>query len=506
MTKKNNKLKKRKIEKKKNNLRLDDHKKNDSKSPEVAKEEKIIENEVDSEVTFPKVKPNKNYLKKALSLLWTVTLEAGKYLFIILYYIFRSVSYLPKLILRIRKRRKVTPQKPDRKTRRSILSNKRLRFALIFLILIGGISFFTWLFWGLPWPTHLLESQVPVSTKLYDRTGKLIYEIYADKRSSPMNIDDLPPYVIDATIAIEDKDFYKHHGISLSGITRAGFNTIFKQKLQGGSTLTQQLVKNVLLTPERTVKRKLREVVITVVVEVMYSKKQILGLYFNQIPYGSTAYGIGAAAELYFGKDAKDLTLGEAAILAGITAAPTKYSPFGAHPEIAKERQELVLKRMVEDKVITQEDADKAKGEEVKYAEPEKFKAPHFALWVKELLADKYGDAVVEQGGLRVTTTLDLDLQEFAEVQVATEVAKLKKYNVGNGAAMVTRPKSGEILAMVGSKDYFAKDEDGKFNVIVSGKRQPGSSIKPLNYALAIRDEKITAATTLTDVPTCFAV
>ena len=221
--------------------------------------------------------------------------------------------------------------------------------------------------------------------------------------------------------------------------------------------------------------------------EIIYSKKQILSLYLNQIPYGSTAYGVGAASELYFGKNAKDLSLAEAALLSGLPAAPTKYSPFGAHPELAKGRQETVLKRMVEDKYITQEEADNAKASSLKYAEPESLRAPHFALWVKELLAEKYGDSVTEQGGLRVKTTLDLDLQELAEAEVASEVAKLKKLHVGNGAAIVTRPNSGEILAMVGSKDYFAQDEDGKVNIIFAN-RQPGSSIKPLNYALALKN------------------
>jgi len=435
---------------------------------------------------------------------WKVILATGKQFKIFTKNFIRFIFHRRKPQLLSRK-----PLMDQRKSfsrqGRFLFHHKRFRFAAILIFLAGTISFLLWLFWGLPSPSKLLTSQVPVSTKLFDRNGKLIYEIYADKRSTPVNLDELPKYVIDATISIEDKDFYKHHGISLTGITRAAYNTLFRQKLQGGSTLTQQLVKNALLTPERTVKRKLRELAITLIVEVMYPKKQILNLYFNQIPYGSTAYGIGSASELYFSKEAKDLTLAEAALLAGITAAPTKYSPFGTHPEIAKERQKLVLGRMVEDKSITQEEADKAGNEEVKFAESEKFNAPHFSLWVKEILAEKYGDAVVEQGGLRVTTTLDLDLQEFAELSVATEVAKLKKQNVGNGAALVTHPKTGEILAMVGSKDYFAKDEDGNVNIIFAN-RQPGSSIKPLNYALALKDKKITLATPLADVPTCFQV
>lgn len=374
---------------------------------------------------------------------------------------------------------------------------------LILIIALAFVALLAWIFYDLPSPQRLESGNLPVSTKIFDRNGQLIYEIYTNQRRSPVKIEELPVYIKQATIAIEDKDFYKHHGFSITGIGRAAYKTIFQRKVQGGSTLTQQLVKNALLSPERTIRRKIREFLLATIVEAIYPKDKILEMYLNQIPYGSTAYGIEAASELYFGKRAKDLTLAEAALLAGLPAAPTAYSPFGANPQKAKVRQELVLKRMVEDGYITQEDAEKAKNEELVYATPEKLKAPHFTLWVKELLAEKYGDNVVEQGGLRVTTTLDLDLQEFAESQVATEVAKLKKQNVRNGALIATRPKSGEILAMVGSKDYFATDEDGKVNIIFS-LRQPGSSIKPLNYALALENKLITPSTPLADIPTCF--
>jgi len=370
-----------------------------------------------------------------------------------------------------------------------------------------GVFFgvFLWIFWGVPFPTKLGSQQIPVSTKLYDRKGNLIYEIYADKRSNPVKLEELPSYVWQATIAVEDKDFYRHYGISFTGVMRAFYKTLFEHKLQGGSTLTQQLIKNTLLTPERTLRRKIRELALTLVVETIYSKNQILEMYLNQIPYGSTAYGIGAASELYFGKSAKDLTLAEASLLAGLPASPSRYSPFGSRPELAKERQKLVLEKMVSQGYISQEEADKAYEQELNFAKTREFKAPHFALFVKEILAEKYGEAVVEKGGLRVTTTLDLELQEFAQEAVAEEVTKLKKQNVKNGAALVTRPSTGEILAMVGSYDYFAQDEDGKVNVILA-ERQPGSAIKPLNYALALRDKKITPSTVLADVPTCFLV
>jgi len=373
---------------------------------------------------------------------------------------------------------------------------------LFFSALIG---IFLYIFWGIPLPTKLGSGNFPVSTKIFDRNGQLIYEIFTDQRRSPIKLEEIPDYIWQSTIAIEDKDFYKHYGFSFSGIARAAYNTIVKQKLQGGSTLTQQLVKNALLTPERTIRRKLREFALSMVVEAIYTKDQILEMYLNQIPYGGTAYGIEAAASIYFSKSSKDLNLAEASLLAGLPQAPSRYSPFGSRPENAKERQATVLRRMVDDGFITSEESDDAKATEITYAEAEKLRAPHFALWVKEQLAETYGDAVVEQGGLRVTTTLDLDLQEFAENTVATEVARLKAYNVGNGASLVTRPQTGEILAMVGSKDYFAEDEDGKVNIILAS-RQPGSSIKPLNYALALKDKKITASTPLADMPTCFSV
>ncbi|HKB88705.1 MAG TPA: transglycosylase domain-containing protein [Patescibacteria group bacterium] len=372
----------------------------------------------------------------------------------------------------------------------------------IFIIVVTVTLLY--MFWGIPLPVNIANAQ-PVSTQILDRNGKLIYEIYSEKRRSPINLSDLPKFVPEATISIEDKDFYKHQGLSYTGIARALFNTIFKHQVQGGSTITQQLVKNALLSDERTIRRKAQELILTVLVEGIYTKNQILETYLNTIPYGGTTYGIEEASQTYFKKPSKNLDLAEAALLAGLPQRPSTYSPFGAHPELAKSRQEEVLKQMVVNKYITQEESDAADKETLIYANISPPQAPHFALWIKEQLADKYGDKTVEQGGLRVYTTLDLDIQNLAQQAVATEVGKLKKQNVGNGAAIVTNPATGEILAMVGSKDYFAKDEDGKVNVVLS-KRQPGSSIKPLNYALALKDQKITPATAFADIPTCFQV
>ena len=362
-----------------------------------------------------------------------------------------------------------------------------------------------YLFWGIPIPTRMISETMPVSTKIFDRNGSLIYEIYTGEKRTPVKITDVPEYLKLATISIEDKNFYKHQGVDILGIIRGASKTFTQGRAEGGSTLTQQLVKNSLLSNERTLRRKAQELVLTVIVESIYSKDQILEMYLNSIPYGGTAYGVESASETYFGKPVKDLDLAESALLAGLPQRPSTYSPFGAHPELAKVRQGEVLKQMVANKYISQEEAKSAGEESLNYADPTPSQATHFALWIKEQLAQKYGEKTVEQGGLRVYTTLDMDIQNLAQQAVASEVAKLKKQKVGNGAAIVTRPSTGEILAMVGSKDYFATDEDGKVNVILS-QRQPGSSIKPINYALALRDQKITLATAFADVPTCFKV
>jgi len=374
----------------------------------------------------------------------------------------------------------------------------------------GGILalvVFIWLFKDLPSPTRLGSFPFPASTLIYDRNGQLLYEIFSEKNRTPVKIKDLPEDVKWATIASEDKNFYKHHGFDVGGILRASFNIVFHRTLQGGSTLTQQLVKNALLEdPRRTLRRKIREALLTYGTEVIYSKDQILEMYLNQAPYGGTAWGIETAARTYFNKSAKDLTLAEAALLAGLPASPTRFSPFGAHPELAKERQKRVLERMVEDKYITEEESKKAGEQELHFAPADVgIKAPHFVLYVKELLVDQYGEKMVEQGGLKVTTTLNLELQDFAQQTVASEATKLKNLHITNGAALATNPKTGEILAMVGSKDYFDKEIDGNVNVTLMP-RQPGSSIKPLNYALGLTKKIITPATVLNDIPTCFSV
>jgi 1A family penicillin-binding protein len=371
----------------------------------------------------------------------------------------------------------------------------------LFLVVAGVIYFLR----DIPSPKILSEGNYAESSQLLDRNGKLIYEIYANKRRTSVSLKEVPDNLKEATLAIEDANFYKHGGFDFRGILRGLWRTIVERRLQGGSTLTQQLVKNGLLTPERTWTRKIKEAVLTVATEAIYSKDQILEMYFNQTPYGGTLWGVEAAANGIFNKEVKDLDLAESALVAGLPASPTSYSPF-AHPDAAKARQEMVLKRMKELGYITEEQMTAAEKEPLNYyLNKNEIQAPHFAFYVKELLTEKYGSKMVDEGGLKVTTTLDLDLQNYIQETVATEIAKLKKMNVTNGAVLVTEPKTGQILAMVGSKDYFADDIEGKFNV-TTALRQPGSSIKPLNYATGIEIGKVTAASIFDDEPTCFNV
>ncbi|HRT40034.1 MAG TPA: transglycosylase domain-containing protein [Candidatus Woesebacteria bacterium] len=386
------------------------------------------------------------------------------------------------------------------------ISNKRNKWLIIIilLILILGSSV-GWILRDVPGPLKLSKGEFPESSKILDRNGKLLYEIYADKKRTEIPLSEIPQKMIQATLAIEDINFYKHFGFDWRGIIRGAYRTIFQKRLQGGSTLTQQLVKNALLTPERTWSRKVKEALLTLATEIIYSKNQILEMYFNQIPYGGTLWGVEAAAKDIFNKSAKDLNLAESALLAGLPAAPSKYSPF-SHPELAKERQEQVLKRMLEVNFITQEEYQQAIEEKLNYyLVKQNIEAPHFVFYIKEMLTDKYGAERVTEGGLQVYTTLNLEIQKMAEATVSAEINQLKKLKVTNGATLITSPKTGEILAMVGSKDYFADDIDGKYNV-TTALRQPGSAIKPLNYAVAIETGKITAASILFDGPTCFPV
>lgn len=327
-----------------------------------------------------------------------------------------------------------------------------------------------------------------ISTVITDRNGIVLYDVYNDQNRIPVEFTDMPKTLREATIAIEDKEFYSHQGFDLKGMLRAVKNMLLGQGLQSGSTLTQQLVKNVLLTSEQRIPRKIKEFILAVQIEKKYTKDQILQMYLNEAPYGGPYWGVESASQAYFGKHAKDLNLIESAILAGLPQRPSYYSPFSSNPRAYVPRTVDVLRRMREDGYITKNQETEATEmlAKVKFTDTGgNFKAAHFVIYVRSLLEEKFGEKSVEGGGLRVTTTLDYQIQEAAEKIVAEEIEKAKDLKIGNGAAMVMNPKNGEILAMVGSKDYFAKDYDGNVNVVMS-LRQPGSSIKPVTYATAL--------------------
>lgn len=354
----------------------------------------------------------------------------------------------------------------------------------------------------LPNPKTLTLGQIPQTTKIYDRNGTLLYQIYAGENRTLVPLSDIPDYLQKATIATEDKDFYKHPGFDISAIIRSAVENASGKDLQGGSTLTQQLIKSALLTPETTLIRKTKEAILAFWAERIYTKKQILEMYFNQIPYGGTAWGVEAAADVYFGKHVKDLTLAESAFLAGIPRAPSIYSPFGSTPDAWKKRQKEVLKRMVAMKYITQKQAEDALTETLTFQKPQTpIYAPHFVMYVKEFLVKKYGLPMVERGGLNVITSLDLPLQEATQEIVTDQVNKDAYLNLSNGAALIVNPKNGDVLTMVGSKEY--NDANGGANNLTTALRQPGSSIKILTYSAAL-SMGATAATIIDDAPTTF--
>jgi len=430
---------------------------------------------------------------------------------------FEFFKLIPKTILfpitfafkkRGREKSALVHKKIKKIKRRSISS-----FAIKFkYFLAGGFFSFFFIFvpslffiflQDLPNPHELSLRQIPQTTKIYDRNNTLLYQIYANQNRTLVPLESIPEYLREATIAVEDKDFYKHPGFNVLAITRSFIKNIQGASLQGGSTLTQQLIKSALLTPETSISRKTKEIILAFWAERIYSKNQILEMYFNQVPYGGTAWGAEAASELYFGKKVSDLNLSESAFLAGIPRAPTLYSPYGNYPNLWKKRQNEVLERMQISGYIDKKQKEQALAEKLVFKSPQvPIYAPHFVMYVKEYLIKKYGISAVEKGGLNVVTTLDLKTQETAQKIVADEVEKNAYLNLTNGAALVTTPKNGDILAMVGSRDY-SYPENGNFNVTTS-LRQPGSSIKVVTYSAAL-SKGFTAATILDDSPVVFS-
>lgn len=378
---------------------------------------------------------------------------------------------------------------------------------LLFLVaLVGGGITVAVILRNLPNPDYLFSRRIVQSTKIFDRSGSvLLYEIHGEEKRTIVSFVEIPAAVKNAVVAAEDAKFYSHRGIDFRGILRALLTDITTGDFrQGGSTITQQLVKNSLLGSERTLSRKLREAVLAIAIESRLDKDKILDLYLNQIPYGQNAYGIEAAAETYFGKHASALTVGEAALLSSLPRAPSYYSPYGQHKDDLFRRKDLIIERMRELGYLTADEAEQAKKEQFKFLPASKnIRAPHFVMFVRDYLIERYGEDEVEKGGLIVTTTLDWKLQEQAE-KIAKDYAEKneKLIKAKNMALVAINPKSGDILAMVGSRDFFDIENDGNYNV-ATALRQPGSAFKPFVYATAFK-KGFTPKTVLFDVPTEF--
>ena len=398
-------------------------------------------------------------------------------------------------------------------TRRTILKKKYFRQKLFVYVLLGVMIailslfilffiLFAWFSRDLPSP-GTVQRRSGFSTIFSDRDDKVIYELYKDQKRIPVDFDEISEHLKKATVAIEDKDFYTHTGFSSKGMIRALFAILLKGRLEGGSTLTQQLVKNVLLTPERNITRKIKEFILATEIERKYSKDQILTMYLNESPYGGTFWGVESAAKGYFGKSAKDLNLIESAIIAGFPQRPSSYSPFIGKENAYRERTKNVLRRMREDHVIDKKVEIQALADldQIHFSSPHlSIRAPHFVFYVRDELTQLFGDKLIDQG-TSIKTTLSLDLQEAIEKIVSEEIEKIKKLNATNAAVVVLDSQTNEILAMVGSYDY--NDEKyGKFNT-ATALRQPGSSIKPITYALAL-EKGYTPSTVIMDVKTIF--
>lgn len=387
-----------------------------------------------------------------------------------------------------------------------------LQLAIIGILLAGIFLTCAFLLWAstikIPDFSLLETRKVSQSTKIYDRTGKiLLYDVHKDIRRTVVNFDQIAPFIKNATVAIEDDQFYEHKGIKPEAIARAMWvNFKTGQYSQGGSTITQQVIKNALLSSEKTVTRKIKEWILALKLERELNKEQILTLYLNEAPYGGNIYGVEEAAMNFFSKHANEVTLAESAYLAALPQAPTLYSPYGSNISRLESRKNLVLKKMLGLGSIDQKAYDEAIKEKVKFIPPQEkgIRAPHFVMFLKEKLAETYGEDVLNNGGLRVISTIDMNLQEKGE-EIVKQYAEEneKKYNAHNAGLVVVDPKTGQILVMVGSRDYFDIEHEGNFNIAVA-KRQPGSAFKPFVYGAAF-EEGYTPDTVVFDVPTQFS-
>ena len=386
---------------------------------------------------------------------------------------------------------------------------KQLMLLGLILGFIAGSLFLIWVITlDIPAFNSFDARQVTESTKIYDRTGKIVlYDVYGKVKRQVVPFEEISKDIKNATVAIEDSEFYQHHGVKPTAILRAFIvNLTSGATVQGGSTITQQLVKNTLLTQDRTIARKIKELVLSLKLERVKTKEEILTLYLNENPYGGSIYGVEEASQTFFGKSAKEMNLAEAAYIAAIAKAPTYYSPFGQHRDALDTRKEVVLSRMLELGFITAAEEAAAKKEKVVFlsgGNDGSIKAPHFVMYVRDYLEQKHGAEAVKTKGYKVITTLDWAMQQKAQTivkQYGEENAK--KFNADNAGLIVIDPKTGQILAMVGSRDYFDIANQGNFNVTLAH-RQPGSSFKPFVYATAF-EKGYTPDTVVFDLPTQF--
>lgn len=386
---------------------------------------------------------------------------------------------------------------------------KLIKYLLLSIIIVATLitGYVLVLIKDLPDPELFDQRQITQSTKIYDRTGDIsLYEIHGEEKRTIIPFEQIPDYTKKATLTIEDSQFYNHSAFDWRGIIRAFFVNLSRGKVvQGGSTITQQLAKNTFLTSERTISRKIKELALAFRLENRYSKDEILELYLNQIPYGSNAYGIEAAAQTFFNKNAKELTLAEATLLASLPNAPSYYSPYGSHTDELTSRKNYILEQMKLVGYIDAEEEKRAQEQKLEFApQAASIKAPHFVMTIQNYLNDKYGENFVQRAGLRITTTLDWELQQIAEKAIKKGAERNNRLYEGKNAALVAQDtNTGQILALVGSKDYFDNENDGNFNVAVQGLRQPGSAIKPFAYITAFK-KGYTPNTIIFDTPTNF--
>ncbi len=402
---------------------------------------------------------------------------------------------------------------PKVRTRRQKIVRKILQIAIYVILglaLLTAVAF-AWFAKDLPTPSKIASRKVTESTKIYDRTGQILLYETGDQKRTIVTSDQISKSLKDGTVATEDANFYKNHGFETKAILSAIFGRLTGRtnKLRGGSTITQQYVKNSFLTNDRSYTRKFKELILSIELEFMYSKDQILTMYLNEIPYGNGTAGVEAAANMYYGKHASELDLAQSATLIAIPQSPTYYSPYGVHVQDLIIRRNYVIARMVQTGKISKADGDKAEAEDTTTLgvalkpRSDSFLAPHFAMYVIDQLVSKYGEDTIQKEGLKVISTLDYPKQQAAQTAIDDGSKKLSTYGASNAALVAIDPKTGEVLSMIGSLDYFNTKIDGNVNVTDS-LRQPGSSFKPIVYSTAFKQPEYSPSKIIFDLQTDF--